>query len=271
MNEIVVIDGVVSPLAAASLPLLDQGVSRGDGAFETIGVWDGKPFRLNDHLIRLNASLRAARLPVVDHDQLMHEIGLGLGSALRDQPLDAALRLYVTASGTRIVSVSAQPQRPPNRWVQPMVAPWIRPVGSYELAGAKTMSYMPNMVASRAAVASGADDALLVSLEGVVLEGPTFAVAWVTGGVLYAPSVDLGIIDSVSRRAVLELADAKGMAVQVGSWGMGELLAADEIMTSSSVRALRALERVGEHILPSATPVTNALAEDLENRRRRRS
>lgn len=268
-----VIDGVEMPLAAATLPMTDQGVVRGDGGFETMGVWSGRPFRRADHIARLQASLAAALLPPVDEAALAADIDLALrrgtaGVSVDGAPVDGALRIYVTASGTRVVLFSPQPVRAPLRWLQPVAAPWIRPVGTWALAGAKTMSYMPNMTASRIAQAGGADDALLVSLEGVVLEGPTFGVCWVRDGVLYATATDAGIVDSISRRTVLELATDHGVDVQTGAWTMDDVLAADEVMTSSAVRPLRALERVGDHRYAGDAPVTQRLAEGLERRRR---
>ena len=255
-------------MADATLSLGDQGVVRGDGAFETIGVWDGRPFRLGDHLGRLNASLRAALLPEVDPAAFAEEIAALLGRALSGARVDAMIRVYVTASGTRIVLVSAQPDRPSHRRLDPVVAPWIRPRGTYVLSGAKTISYMPNMVTSRLVQCDGADDALLLSTEGWVLEGPTFAVVWMADGVLCAPSVDLGIVDSISRRTVIGLAEMNGIEVRAGAWPLEDVLRADEVMTSSAVRPLQALALIGDNDLPEETPMARLLGEALEDLRR---
>lgn len=268
IRDIAVVNGDLCPLAQAALAITDEGVTRGDGAFETMGVWNGRPFRRADHLERLDGSLRAALLPPVDPDALDVDIDRAIDAAIAGQSVDAALRIYVTASGTRVVTVVGQPPRPSLRRLEPLVAPWIRPVGTYALAGAKTMSYMPNMTLSRIAAAAGADDALLVSIDGVVLEGPTFGVIWVTEGRVRAPAVDLGIIDSVSRRTALEIAEAAGFDVEAGAWALDDVLAADEVMTSSAVRPLRALHRIGDTQLPGSTPVTDQLAAELERRRR---
>jgi branched-subunit amino acid aminotransferase/4-amino-4-deoxychorismate lyase len=160
------INGKVVPLVEACLPVTDEGVARGYGAFETVGVWDGRPFRLAEHLDRLAASLEAILLPVPDRDVLEDDVARLLDGLTGD----AALRLYVTGSGPRIVTLDVQPERVNAHHLVPQPAPWIRPRASYGPAGAKTMSYLPNMVASRAAEAAGGDDALLVSLDGTVLE-----------------------------------------------------------------------------------------------------
>lgn len=259
------IDGLACGLEAAALPLLDEGFARGDGAFEAVGVWDGRPFRLADHLARLAGSLAAIGLPAPDLGLLEAEARSlldGLGT------VDAALRCYVTASGTRVLTLTARPQRPDLRQLVPLPAPWIRPLGSYGPAGAKTMSYAPNMAASRAARAAGGDDALLVSLEGFVLEGPTFGVAWVDDDTVRAPEVGLGIVDSISRRTVLAAARSAGLAVEEGRHPLAALAGASEFLTCSSLRGLQAVPRVGDVDYPAQTPVRDLLAKALDNARR---
>lgn len=258
------IDGTPVALAQAALALTDDGVARGDGAFETVGVWDGKPFRLDDHLDRLAASLAAIGLPAPDRALLTAEAAALLAEL---GPADAALRIYLTASGTRVVTLGPQPVRPPARVLVPQPAPWIRPLGTYGPAGAKTMSYGPNMTASRAARRAGGDDALLVSLEGLVLEGPTFGVLWVTGDTVRAPALDLGLVDSISRRTVLELAAQHGLRVEQGHHRLDDLLAADEFLVSSAVRPVLSIERVGDTVFPGG-PVGELLGKALEAARR---
>ncbi len=258
------IDGDLHPLEQATLPILDDGVARGDGAFETVGVWGGRPFRLGDHLARLQASLAAIGLPPADVDLLQRE-AMTLCDGVED---DAALRLYVTASGTRMVTLDRQPVRPDAVVLIPQPAPWIRPLGTYGPAGAKTMSYMPNMAATRAAKAAGGDDALLLASEGYILEGPTFAVCWVGGRTLHAPDVELGIVDSISRRTLLEIAGEQGLAVEHGRWELPALAHASEVLISSSVRDVIAVHRVGDRTFGGPTPVRDSLSAALQAARR---
>ncbi|MPZ73373.1 MAG: hypothetical protein GEU74_09100 [Nitriliruptorales bacterium] len=266
MNDVeasAIVDGQLQPLTAARLAVTDDGVARGDGAFETVGVWGGRPFRLDDHLGRLAASLQAVALPPADLAQLRREAEI----LLEGVNTDGALRIYVTATGTRVVTLSPPPQRGEPRHLIPQPAPWIRPVGTFGPAGAKTMSYLPNMAATRMAQANGADDALLVSLEGWVLEGPTFALMWAADGTLFAAPIALGIVDSISRRTVLELADAQGVPVTLEPRPLDHLLAADEVMISSAVRPLLAIHRVADRRYPGATPLRDRLGAGLDQAR----
>lgn len=258
------VNGERMPLDAARLAVTDDGVARGDGAFETIGVWEGRVFRLDDHLARLTASLRAVALPDADLELIRREAATLLDGITED----AALRIYITASGTRVLTVSPRPQRAEPHTLEPHQAPWIRPLGSYGPAGAKTMSYLPNMAATRTAVRSGADDALLVSLEGWVLEGPTFAVLWGSDGQLFTAPVSLGIVDSISRRTVVELAAAAGIDVVEEPRPLDHLLAADEVMICSTIRPLLPIGRVAERTYSEATPLRDRLAPALDQARR---
>lgn len=264
MEAVALINGERMPLASARLSITDEGVARGDGAFETVGVWDGRPFRLDDHLDRLANSLAAVALPPVDRGVLLREAA----SLLDGVEDDGALRLYVTGSGTRMLTLSPPPQRREPRWLDPQPAPWIRPLGTYEPAGSKTMSYLPNMAATRVAQRNGADDALLISLEGLVLEGPTFAVFWVAGGRLFSPPVSLGTVDSISRRTVLALATETGIPIVEESRPLDAVLRADEVMACSSVRPLLSIGQVADRVYPAAAPVREQLAPLLEQARR---
>ena len=264
MESTAIVDGERQPLAAARLAVTDDGVARGDGAFETIGVWQGRAFRLDDHLDRLAASLHAVALPPPDRELLQREAAVLLDGGSSD----GALRIYVTASGTRVLTLSPPPQRREPQSLDPQPAPWIRPVGTYGPAGAKTMSYLPNMAATRVAQGNGADDALLVSLEGWVLEGPTFAVLWAVDATVFAAPLSLGIVDSISRRTVLEIAATKDVAVVTEPRPLEHLLGADEVMICSAVRPLLTVGRVGGRTYDGPTPVRDVLAPALDQARR---
>lgn len=265
MDGIARIDGRRVSLDEANVAVTDDGFARGDGAFETMGVWDGRAFRVDDHLDRLTASLRAVDLPAPDRAAILGDI-----EALCDEAgaIDGGLRVYVTASGTRVATWMPPPPPRPTSHLATVSAPWIRPVGTHHPAGAKTMSYGPNMSATRRAQALGAEDAFLVSLEGVALEGPTFAVMWVVDGVLRAADRSLGVVDSLSRRTVLEEAEAAGIPVDLGIHPASDLQAATEVMACSSIRPLQPVVRIDDTTWDGPFPVCERLGERLMARRR---
>ncbi len=261
------VDGEVVPLSEARVPVTDQGFARGHGAVETIAVWDGAAFRLPDHLERLAASAEAILLPRPSLTTLEQDVTRVLDGVTGD----AVVRIYVTASSARVVIVEGIPERPAPSHLIPQVAPWVQPRADALAAGAKTMSTLANVLATKTAQAAGGDDALLISTNGHVLEGPTFAVCWASDGVIHSPSHQLGLVDSVSQRLVLEIADAIGYRIQTGAYTLDDLGRADEVMASSTSRDLIAIRRVGEHVFDERTPTRDRINDELWKVRRGRA
>jgi 4-amino-4-deoxychorismate lyase len=218
----------------------DEALLRGRAAFETLRVYDGKPFRLEEHLARMRASAGRLQIPFPEgFDELAEQ---ALAAAGRP---DAVLRLYLTpgregaGAPVSLALVSTLPDDLEGRRARGISlvsllgvraeAPWL-------LGGVKSTSYAVNMAAESEARARGADDAVFVRDDGVVLEGPVTNVWWRRGTSLFTPSLDLGILAGVTRAVLLEVAPAAGYEVAQGAFPMSELLESDEVFTSSSVR-----------------------------------
>jgi 4-amino-4-deoxychorismate lyase len=136
---------------------------------------------------------------------------------------------------------------------------------SWDLAGAKVLSYAPNLSATRRAGAEGFDDALLLTVDGLMLEGPTFCVAWVVDDVLETPALDLGILDSITRRVVLEDAAQLGIPSIEGRWPLERLEAASEVMAMSTIREVQPVSVVGDLAFGEG-PITSDLARAFAQR-----
>src|SRR5207247_2786689 len=98
--------------------------------------------------------------------------------------------------------------------------------------------------------ARGMDDAVFVTEDGLVREGPVTNIWWRRDATLYTPSLDLGILAGVTRDTLLELAPAHGYEVQEGRFPLGDLRAAEEAFTSSSVRELMPIVELDGSPLP---------------------
>ncbi|MHB8468755.1 MAG: aminotransferase class IV [Gaiellaceae bacterium] len=222
----------------------DLGVLRGRAVFETLRVYDGAPFRLGEHLDRLASSAARVGLPAPDR--------AGLEAAARTVlDGDAVLRLLWSAGreggggACGFALLSTLPDGLDElraRGLRAAALAWSPGM----LAGAKSTSYAENMVAQDEARRRGADDALLVGADGIVLEGPTSNVWWREGSRLLTPSLELPILAGVTRSALLELAPASGYEVDAGAYELKRLLEADEAFFSSSVREVMPLVRIDE-------------------------
>jgi branched-chain amino acid aminotransferase len=238
-KELASVDGRISPVAEATVPLKDDGLYRGDGAFEVIRLYAGRPFALADHLDRLQRSAAAIELPV-DRAALEGEIDALLGEF---GPEEGQLRILITRGGRRIAVTEPLP---PHGETVSLASVTYSP--SVILTGVKSLSYGANMQATRIAQGQGADEAVLVTPDGIVLEAPTSTVFWVSPqGALRTPSLDCGVLQSITRERIVT-----EMEVEEGSWPIADLRAAEEAFLASTTREVQAVASVDGTDLPNA-------------------
>lgn len=219
-------------------------VGRGDGCFEALRSYGGRLFGLAEHLARLTSSAAAMGIPLPP----IPYIGEWARQVAAEQG-DGVIRIFASdgQGGPSVYVLSTPlPDLKAEYRLLEVPAPWHPGGDPWELAGVKTLSYAPNMAAIRAAEAAGFDDALLVSRDGIVLEGPTSAVLWSVGGVIETASLDLGILDSVTRRIALSHAREHGLEVREGRYPLSRLAEADEIAILSSLKEVLPVVAVGE-------------------------
>jgi len=156
---------------------------------------------------------------------------------------DAQLRLVATRGGRRIAFTE---NLPPYAAAERIRVATVEYSPSVLLTGVKSLSYAANMKAIRLADSRGADDAVLVRPDGVVLEAPTSTIFWATGdGRLRTPSLDVGILASITRDRLLGELD-----VEEGSFQLDDLLGATEAFLASTVREVQSISAVDETELP---------------------
>lgn len=247
------VDGAITPTEEARIPVTDEGLLRGDGGFEVLRVYGGRPFALDDHFARLGRTCGGLRLEA-DLDALREE---ALALLERAGEPDSLLRLVVTRGARRIAIVEPLPQRPATARVATITYAPTR-----VLNGLKTLSYAANMLAVRIAKEQGADEALLVTPHGRVLEGPTWTFFWVADGRLHTPPLSDGILDSITRARLLE-----ELEVTEAPCTLDDVRAATEAFIASSVREVLPISAVDDIELPQAPgPVTEAAYEGFRRR-----
>lgn len=229
--ELASIDGVVGLAADATVAVSDDGLLRGDGVFEVIRLYAGRPFALAGHLERLGRSAAAIQLGF-DREALEREIETLLNAFGSDA---GQLRLVLTRGGRRIALTEPLPDWPASvRIATVTYAP------SLILTGVKSLSYAANMQATRLAQGKLADEAVLVRPDGTVLEAPTSTVFWVSPeGGLRTPSLDTGILESITRARLLGELDA-----EQGSFPVDDLQAAHEAFLASSTREVQPIATI---------------------------
>jgi branched-chain amino acid aminotransferase len=237
------VDGEVMPAADATIPATDEGLLRGDGVFEVMRLYGGRPFAYEDHLARMERSAANLRLALdvaavrADVEALLERTG----------PVDALVRVLATRGGHRLALVEPLPQLPP---VLRLGAVTFAP--TRVLDGVKSLSYAGNMLAGRLARERGFDEALLVTPHGRVLEGPTSSFFWVRDGAIHTPPLDDHILDSITRARVM-----RAVEVREAPCTMDDVRAAEEAFLASTVREVHPVGAVDDIELPAAPgPVT---------------
>ena len=254
---------------SAWLSVFDQGVTRGDGIFETIAVRLGDTSTLDAHLDRFEHSARALELPAPQRTVW--------AAAIRTvaEQLRGAAEGSVRAVYTRGVDGSVEP----TGWVSGAVAPDFEAIrrsgvrvvtldrgyrhdvsttAPWLLLGAKTLSYAVNAAAVREAKRRGAQDAIFISSDGYVLDGATSSVLMRCGTQLITPGGTTSILAGTTQGRLLALAPSHGLQPVIEPVGLDTLRAADAVWLVSSVRgaipinAIDDVERVVDVALTAA-------------------
>jgi branched-chain amino acid aminotransferase len=246
------LDGTVCDASEASIPVTDEGFLRGDGVFEVIRVYGGRPFALDEHLERMTRSALGLRLTL--HGKWMRE---DIERLLREaRPGDARIRAVATRGGRRIVLLEEQKPTPPS-----VALASIEYAPPRLLDSVKSLSYAANMLATRMAKERGADEALLVTPHGRVLEAPTSSLFYVLDGELLTPPLDDHILPSITRRHVIELTGARER-----STAREDIARMTEAFIASTTREVQAVHAIDDHELERGGPLTRDAAAKLRAR-----
>ena len=249
-----ILDGTVLPVSEARIPVTDDGLLRGDAVFEVIHLYGGLPFALEDHLARMERSAHNLRL-AFDPAAVRADVETLLAA---NQELEAALRVVVTRGGRRLAMVEPLKALPHT-----LALATITYAPTRVLDGVKSLSYGANMLAGRLARERGADEALLVTPHGRVLEGPTSAFFCSPDGeTLVTPPLEDHVLDSITRRRLLALTEVIERPVV-----RDELAGLREAFLASTLREVHPVHAIDGAALPAAPgPLTAAAAVAIRER-----
>ncbi len=254
VSSLASLDGEIMPVADAMIPVTDDGLIRGDGVFEVVRVYDGRPFAFERHLTRLQRSADNLRLEVdveavrADGHRLIAHAGPG--------PDHDLLRIVLTRGGRRLLLTEPLPPSPEQMRLKTVTYSPTR-----VLDGVKSLSYAGNMLAGRLAREQGYDDALLVTPHGRVLEAPTSSVFWIERDQIFTPPLDEHILASITRAVVLDVAGAHERVCE-----LEQLLAADEVFIASTTREVQPVVAVDERSFDGVGAVTARAAAAVSER-----
>jgi branched-chain amino acid aminotransferase len=259
--DLACLNGVIAPAGETTIPVTDEGLLRGDGVFEVVRVYDGRPFALDRHLDRFERSAANLRLGVdVDRGaferetaQLLEQRG---GAAF-----DGCLRLVLTRGGRRLLITEPLPPISDRARLGTVTFAPTR-----VLDGVKSLSYAANMLCSRLARERGFDEALLVTPHGRVLEAPTASIFFADGnGRLCTPPLEEHILASITRQIVMDVCDVREVPVTAE-----ELVRdATEAFLASTTREVQPVSAIDQRDFGEPGPRTAEAMEGVRERIRK--
>ena len=285
MSEIINVNGIVTSADRAVVPVLDHGFLYGDGVYETLRTYGGKPFLLGRHLRRLEGSCRKVRIEPPPAAEVEREVRRTLAGADHGE---SYVRIMVTRGVGPIgyephlcprpsLVVIVLPLRPvPARNYEEGVAIVVgrrrrNPIDSLDPA-AKSCNLLNNLLAHMEAQDAGAHETILLNTKGHVAEGSHTNVFFVKGGTVRTPALSCGLLEGITRQVVGETAREAGIPFEEGEYTPADLAAADELFVTSTLQEIVPVTRLDGRPVGNGRPgpVTLRLLDRFRASTRRR-
>ena len=247
------LNGEFMPIEQARIPVLDRGFIFGDGVYEVIPVYSRHPFRLAEHLRRLQDSLKSIKLVNPHDDPTWMRLIRRLVEL--NEPQDQSVYMQITRgpakrdhafpkSITPTVFLMSNPLTTPPRQQVSEGACAITAVDNRWLrCDIKAIALLPNVLLRQQAVEAGCVEAVLLR-DGFMTEGAASNIFVVSNGVVLAPPKDHLMLPGITYDVVLQLAQANGIRHEVRKIAEAELRSAQEIWLTSSTKEVLAITRL---------------------------
>jgi len=283
MAELAYVNGTFGPISEATIPIEDRGFQFGDGIYEVVVAYDGKPFLLAEHIARLRRSASAILLDYDFERAPLEPIILeGLRrSELRDAMIylqltrGVAPRSHVIPPGikpTVVMTFKPLPKLPDElrkRGARMITVPDIR----WSHCFVKAITLLPNILARNEAVRRGYDDAIFVAPFGEVHECTSSNIFLATGKTLSHPPRTESILHGVTQGFLAKCAQAIGLAVVEERVTVDDLYAADEVFISATTTEVLAVTSIDDRPIGGGQPgpIAQRLYDEFIRRARGRN
>jgi branched-chain amino acid aminotransferase len=270
-------NGKLVDKADARVSVYDHGLLYGDGVFEGIRVYGGKVFRLHEHIERLYESARHLFLEIPwSREKMIEEVQRTVAA---NRKIDGYIRLLVTrgagslgldpgkCSDPQVViivdDISLYPAKCYDEGLEVVTASVIRNHPNALSPRIKSLNYLNNILAKIEAVRAGCQEAIMLNHLGEVAECTGDNIFLVKQGVLRTPPSNAGILEGVTRNAVIELAEAAGITVLEAPLTRHDVYAADEcFLTGTAAEVIAVVKVDGRPIgVGKPGPITRQLRE----------
>ncbi|EAQ79767.1 branched-chain-amino-acid transaminase [Blastopirellula marina] len=267
-SQQIYINGKFFSKEEAVVSVFDHGLLYGDGVFEGLRVYEGKVFRMAQHLKRLYDSAKAIMLQIPMPIEGMQEAVL---AAVEKNGLDNCyIRLVITrgagtlglgperTSNPQVIiivdKIALYPEEHYRNGLEIVTASTIRNHPGALSPQIKSLNYLNNIMAKVEASKAGCLEALMLNHKGEVSECTADNIFIVRNGVLMTPPTDAGILEGVTREAVLELAKDAGVPTEEKTLTRHDVYIADECFMTGTAAEVIAVVRIDGRPIGDARP-----------------
>lgn len=277
----VFIDGKYYDERAAKISVFDHGLLYGDGIFEGIRAYNGRVFKLREHIDRLFCSAKAILLEIpMPHEKIMRAV---VEACRRNKIRDGYIRLLVTRGvGTlglgpnrcknpSVIIIADKIQLYPpalyHRGMEIVTVPTARSLHSALSPAIKSLNYLNNILAKIEANNAGCEEAVMLNAEGYVAECTGDNLFIVKNGELRTPPLSAGALYGITRQVVMELAEEEGLAVSEPNLTRYDLFNADECFLTGTGAEIVPVVKIDGRVIGAGKPgpITRKLEEEYRS------
>ncbi|QPJ65945.1 MAG: branched-chain-amino acid aminotransferase [Candidatus Nitrohelix vancouverensis] len=251
-----------------SISFYDHGFLFGDSVYEVIATSNNVPCFLNEHIDRLQGSAAGIFLDIpFDRNRLIQEVERTLQAAGNEE---SYIRIIVTR-GEGDVNIDPSSCHKPNVIIyvtQEKKYPAENYVTGVNLAvvsvkrnssdslnpSMKTGNYLNNILAIMEANRSGAHDAIMLNAAGCITESTTSNIFFCSDGTLFTPALNCGILEGITRRVIMRIAEENDMPVEEGRWPVEAMISADEIFITGTIKRVMPVTQIDGKMIGSGKP-----------------
>lgn len=262
------LDGRYYDERTAKISVFDHGLLYGDGVFEGIRAYNGRVFRLKEHIDRLFYSAKAILLTIpMSHAEVMRAV---VETCRRNQVRDGYIRLLVTRGvgtlglnpnrckrGSVIIIAGKIQLYPPElykRGMEIVTVPTTRNLHSAVNPAIKSLNYLNNILAKIEANNAGCEEAIMLNAEGYVAECTGDNVFIVKDGELMTPPLSAGALYGITRRVVIDLAQEAGHRVSEPNLTRYDLFNADECFVTGTGAEIVPIVKIDGRVIGRGKP-----------------
>ncbi len=262
------IDGNFYDKGDAKISVFDHGLLYGDGVFEGIRFYNGRVFRLEEHIERLFNSAKAILLEIgMTHEEVIEAT---LETIRQNELANGYIRLVVTrgegglglnpflcpkASVVIIAStIQLYPKEKYENGLAVISCSTRRTTPAALSPSVKSLNYLNNVMAKVEAIHAGGEEGLMLNEQGYVAECTGDNVFTVKGGVVHTPPISAGALDGITRQVIFEIAESKGVTIQEVEMTRYEIYTADECFLTGTAAEVVPVTTVDQRSIGNGKP-----------------